>query len=151
MGVLGIDMDVGGRALRFLLGFGPLIYFLYRNSEELLYDTIGFITPVVTYLATIIIVYIAVFYFTKDSLLKKSPWVGTILFLPPALALYYFGPTPFQLAMSLFFTISFIINAIRKWGGLVVLAIPTALFKTDDTPVYCPINFADRAEKALKH
>lgn len=83
------------------------------------------------------------------ALSRLDPFVATVLVLGwlPVFGLSVF-PHPLHVATGLYIGASLIINAVIRYGGCELVALPTAVFRRRRV-VYCPINIVDAAERPL--
>ena len=83
-------------------------------------------------------------------LAQTDPWVGTLILLGPVAVIggFEIGPPEFRVGLSLYYSVSSILNFAMSYSGCEVVAIPSLIFRTRYT-LYCPYNAVDVVENAL--
>jgi hypothetical protein len=97
-------------------------------------------------------VYTAVYVTLAARVLPRlNPWVSTLVFYGPVLALPYLEalPATLRLAMTLYIVGSIALVVVMRYGGNAVVALP-ALITGRRHVVYCPWNAADLVDKAIE-
>ena len=142
---LGHDIRAVGKWSRLLVGVMGLIVSLAVIIQQ------GIVRDSILYLGAIFIAYFAAYQLLgKRILAKMNPWVGTILFVGPAVVISSIPSLPLALRMAMvaYFSFSMFFNVLFNYGGCEVLAIQSFLFRRWYT-VYCPMNVIDLVENAV--
>ena len=155
---IGYDVRIVGRLTRLVGGLIPLILILMDITIAdsptskiapliLLRDT-GF------YLIAVAVAYAVLYYLLSDRFLdwlgRVNPWISTLIFVGPpiAVAVLSLDPDAFRLGLGMYVAASAILAAAMSYGGCEVVALPALLFKRQHI-VYCPYNIIDVMEDAI--
>jgi hypothetical protein len=149
---VGYDVRVVGRLARLVGGLIPLILILMDIA--ILDNPIPKVEPLILlrdtgiYLIAVAVVYAALYYLLSNRFLdwlgRVNPWISTVIFVGPPLAVaaLSLGPDAFRLGLGMY------VAAAMSYGGCEVVALPALLFKRRHV-VYCPYNIVDVIEDAV--
>lgn len=155
---IGYDVGIVGRLARLVGGLIPLLLILMDIA--ILDNPIPKVAPIillrdtVLYLIAVAIAYAALYYLLSDRFLdwlgRVNPWISTVIFVGPpiAVAVMSLGPDAFRLGLGTYVAASAILAAAMSYGGCEVVALPALLFKRRHV-VYCPYNIIDVMEDAV--
>ena len=150
---VGRDLLPGGRVVRLLAG----LLFLASVADGLLMDaagplswgTVGLVAIVFALAAGGYTVLVAVL--GERALVRVDPWLGAIiLYAPLAVILTLpFVPRWAAVGATLYIGVSLVVEAVIGYGGCEIAGIPTLVLRQRYT-IYCLLNSADLAERALR-
>ena len=165
-GEVGVDVGSVGRWTRFVLG---IVIILFVASDFFpvthTHSTAAYLMMALSF-AAIVGIYTLGHVLIGDKLAGKSAWLGTLIFVVPAMFLliapafdrslqlgYLLGlPAlnhPFQLALLSYIGISFFLQWRAKYGGCEVVTIPNFIFKKDYASYCVPLLPLDVMEKLI--
>jgi hypothetical protein len=146
---IGYDLGTVGTWVRILIG-------VIASSALLLVDltdvSAAFLAQTGGWFVGILAVYTLIYALLAPRVLGKvNPWVSTVLFYGPVLALPYVDalPDPFRVALSLYVTVSIAVVVFVRYGGCEVVGIPSLVVRKRHV-VYCPWNTVDLVDKAIQ-
>ncbi len=149
-----IGLEVGGVGRWFRLVIGLYISLLLTVGA-VLGDPIGeampFLVRVFSYFVFFLLAYLLAFRLLAERVLARTdPWIGTLIMLGPVALIggFEIGPPEFRIGLSLYYSVSSILNFAMSYGGCEVVAIPSLVFRSRYT-LYCPYNAVDVVENAL--
>lgn len=144
---IGRDTTSFGRWVRLILGLLLILYSVLRMISYT--DRVNAFSVLASFLGILVIYFIAYLALEKPLLARTNPWLNTLVFVVPALLIVFIPvfPAGLQLGMILYWGISLVLNAIVRYGGCEVLAVPTLVYRRR-YDVYCPTNLIDVAEQA---
>lgn len=145
--MIGRNTTTLGRWVR-LVG-GLLLVLLAALSMISITDRADARGVLLSFLAILIAYELAYLLLEKPLLSRMNPWLNSLVMVVPALviALAPVFPTALRYGMILYLGVTCILNAVTRYGGCEVLAIPT-LVHGRQYAVYCPTNLIDLAEQA---
>ena len=155
---VGYDVRIVGRLARLVGGLIPLILILMDIA--ILDNPIPKVEPLILwrdtgiYLIAVAVAYAVLYYMLSDRFLdwlgRVNPWISTVIFVGPPLAVaaLSLGPDAFRLGLGMYVAASAILAAAMSYGGCEVVALPALLFKQRHV-VYCPYNIVDVIEDAV--
>jgi hypothetical protein len=156
--VIGYDVRIVGRLVRFVGGLIPLILILMdlRTLDKPIPSMTQFslLRDTGLYLIAVAAAYTAVYYLLSDRVLdwlgRVNPWIPTAIFLGPPIfvAVLSLGPVAFRLGPGIYVVGAAILAAVMSYGGCEVVALPALLFSRRHV-VYCPYNLVDAMEDAV--
>ena len=141
---IGHDMGAVGRWARIVFGVAASAW-----AANVLVGA-GLVLEAAFWIAIITVAYLVGHRLVMPLLDRASPWLGTIVFVGPAIVIPMVGSLPagLRLGMVTYFSLSLILSAVTRYGGCEVMALPSALFKRWYT-VYCPVNVIDAVERRV--
>ncbi|MDX1459407.1 MAG: DUF6410 domain-containing protein, partial [Marinobacter sp.] len=149
---IGREVGVVGRWFRLVIGlYFSLLVTVVAVLGDPISDALSFLGQVGLYFLLFLAIYLVAFRVLSGRILGRTdPWVGTLIFLGPVAVIGAFelGPAPFRVGLSLYYSLSSILNFAMSYGGCEVVALPSLIFRTRYT-LYCPYNAVDVVENAL--
>ena len=150
---VGRDLLPGGRVVRLLAG----LLFLASVADGLLMGAAGPLSWRVLGLVAIVFALAAAGYTAlvavlgERVLVRVDPWLGAIiLYAPLAVILTLpFVPGWAAVGATLYIGVSLVVEAAIGYGGCEIAGIPTLVLRQRYT-IYCLLNSADLAERALR-
>jgi hypothetical protein len=141
---IGHDVGAFGRWTRLVLGVGGTAW-----ATNILLGA-GLALESAAWIGAIAIAYLLGHRLVLPLLDRASPWLGSIVFVGPAIIIPMLGSLPpgLRLGMVVYFSLSLILTAVTRYGGCEVMALPSLLFKRWYT-VYCPVNVIDAVERRV--
>ena len=155
---IGHDVRIVGLLVRLIGGLIPLVLILMDIA--ILDNPIPKVDPLILlrdtglYMIAVAVTYAVVYYLLSDRFLnwlgRVNPWISTVIFVGPplAVAVLSLGPDAFRLGLGGYVTASAILAGAISYGGCEVVALPALLFKRRHV-VYCPYNIVDVIEDAV--
>ena len=147
--MIGRNTTTLGRWVRLL---GGLLLVLFAGLSMIsITDRADVLGVLVSFLAVVIVYELAYLVLEKPLLARMNPWLNSLVLVAPALVIVLVPlfPTALRVGMILYLGVTSILNAVMRYGGCEVLAIPTLVHKRQ-YDVYCPTNLIDLAEQAVK-
>lgn len=154
---IGYDVRIVGRLARLVGGLIPIVLILMDIT--ILDNPIPKVAPIILlrdtvfYMIVVAATYAVLYYLLSDRFLdwlgRVNPWISTVIFVGPpvAVAVLSLGPDAFRLGLGSYVAASAILAAAMSYGGCEVVALPALLFKRRHI-VYCPYNIVDVIEDA---
>ena len=147
--VIGRNTSTLGRWVRLLVG---LLLVLYAGLSMItITDRVDALGIQVSFLAIVTVYELAYLLLEKPLLAHMNPWLNALVMVVPSfvIVLVPVFPATLRVGMILYWGVTSILNAVIRYGGCEVLAIPTLLHKRQ-YDVYCPTNIIDLAEQAVR-
>lgn len=149
---IGLEVGTVGRWFRLIIGaYISLLLTLGAVLGEPIPDAFALLGQVAFYFAVFLLAYLLAFrLLAKRVLGRTDPWVGTLLLLGPVALIggFQLGPPAFRIGLSLYYSLSSVLNFAMSYGGCEVAALPSLIFRTRYT-LYCPYNAVDVVENAV--
>ncbi len=147
--MIGRNTTTLGRWVRLL---GGLLLVLFAGLSMISITDRADARGVLVSFVVILIVYeLAYLALEKPLLARMNPWLNALVLVAPALVILLVPvfPTALRVGMVLYLGVTSILNAVIRYGGCEVLALPTLIHKRQ-YDVYCPTNVIDLAEQAVR-
>ena len=146
---LGLSAGLLGRWTRLILGGFMLVYVIFLLITN--QPSLGFYGEAALYFVGVFGAYLVAHYYLGERFFARvNPWITTLILVGPPVVMMVFqlGPVTYQLAFSLYASISLIFNFFMSYGGCEVVAIPSLIFRRRYV-VYCPWNVVDVVDKVI--
>ena len=147
--MIGRDATTIGRWVRLILG---LLLILYAGLSLItITNRVDALPVLLSFVAILVVYYVAYLVLEKPLLARVNPWQNMLVFVAPSfvIALVPVFPAALRVGMILYWGVMSVLNAVTRYGGCEVLALPTLVYQRR-YDVYCPTNVIDLAERAVR-
>lgn len=144
--IIGLDSTTFGRGVRLILG----LLILLMVVEVMIDAEIDVLLVLVNLLIILAVYSIAYLALEKPLLSRMNAWLNALIFVVSVLVAAFVPvfPAGLRLGMLVYLGFSLVVNALIRYGGCEVLAVPTFVFRRRYS-VYCPTNMIEIAEQMV--